>query len=238
MREAERAAVASAEALGQPMSATDRAMDVAFWSLRGYPTGDSLGRAVEQLSSDTSVLAHFFVGAIGARGQRWSDAARERRWLDSASQQARIRGDSTGGVYITALVDGIRGFEAASHGDRRAAIQALAAADRGLVASGNRLSPVLITLERLLVDAGQFREAERYLTATDYTMFSVRVPGEFYLAQAYEGLGDREKAKLHYANFVRWWQDCDPELRPFRAEGERALAHLAREPGTAVPVKP
>ena len=52
----------------------------------------------------------------------------------------------------------------------------------------------------------------------------------YYLGEVYERQGDLERARLRYARFVRWWEDCDPELRPWRERGRQALARLAREP--------
>ena len=57
------------------------------------------------------------------------------------------------------------------------------------------------------------------------------VPREFYLGQIAEGRGDRTAAREHYARFVRWWRDCDPELKPWWEEGRRGLARVSGEPG-------
>jgi tetratricopeptide (TPR) repeat protein len=45
-------------------------------------------------------------------------------------------------------------------------------------------------------------------------------------AEIYERLGDLEQAAFHYRRFITRWRDCDPELRPFLAEAEQALARL------------
>jgi len=39
-------------------------------------------------------------------------------------------------------------------------------------------------------------------------------PSHLRRAALYEGLGDRPAAALHYARFLKMWQDCDPEFRP------------------------
>jgi len=48
------------------------------------------------------------------------------------------------------------------------------------------------------------------------------------LGEAYDALGDRERAALHYARFAELWKDADPELQPrVRYARERAAALLA-----------
>ena len=39
-------------------------------------------------------------------------------------------------------------------------------------------------------------------------------------------LGHREHARFHYARFVRFWKDCDPQLRPLLNRATEALAQL------------
>ena len=84
---------------------------------------------------------------------------------------------------------------------------------------------------RLLLDLARPREAERYFRSlVNWLPHLLGAPAEYYLGQTYEALGDGEKAKFHYGRFVRWWEDCDPELRPWWERGRQALARLAREP--------
>ncbi len=49
-------------------------------------------------------------------------------------------------------------------------------------------------------------------------------------ARIYEKLGRRDEAIRDYERFVELWKDCDPELRPQRAEAEARLEAL-RNPG-------
>ncbi|MEJ2343566.1 MAG: hypothetical protein P8Y10_15370, partial [Gemmatimonadales bacterium] len=51
-------------------------------------------------------------------------------------------------------------------------------------------------------------------------------PREVYLGMTYEALGDPEAARLHYANFIRWWEDADPELQPLVEEATTRLFRL------------
>ena len=68
------------------------------------------------------------------------------------------------------------------------------------------------------------------LPVTNKGFISLYTPSQFYLGRVYERQGNIERAKYHYARFVRWWEDCDPELRPWWERGRQALARLAREP--------
>ena len=53
-------------------------------------------------------------------------------------------------------------------------------------------------------------------------------PSYLGVADAYEQLGETEKAIEFYARFVRMWKNCDPELVPIRDEAEAALERLLR----------
>ena len=56
------------------------------------------------------------------------------------------------------------------------------------------------------------------------------VPREYYLGRIAEAGGDRAAAREHYARFVRWWRDCDPELKPMWEDGRQRLASVGGEP--------
>ena len=47
-----------------------------------------------------------------------------------------------------------------------------------------------------------------------------------YLGQAYEELGETDKARTAYASFVDMWGDADPELQPMVEEARSALRRL------------
>ena len=48
----------------------------------------------------------------------------------------------------------------------------------------------------------------------------------YYLARAYEGMGDYGKAAKEYGFFVEAWDDADPELQPWVDDARRALERL------------
>jgi tetratricopeptide (TPR) repeat protein len=87
---------------------------------------------------------------------------------------------------------------------------------------------LIYELGKLLLEMGDLAEAARFFDTLIYT--PAQTQAEYYLGEAYERLGDEERARLHYARFVRWWEDADPELRPWRERGRRALERLVGEP--------
>jgi class 3 adenylate cyclase/tetratricopeptide (TPR) repeat protein len=188
-------------------------------------TTDSVtAQAAERLTREPSADDRFVVGALAAREQRWSDVERELRALE-ADVQAASPPDSNIGARAQAL----RGYAAAVRGERRAAIRAFEEAYRWV--TGPTAGLVRVLLGKLWLEEGDFAQAERYFKTMELGDAKVwQVPIEFYLGQVYEGLGDEHEARLHYARFVSWWEDCDPELRPMWEEGRAALQRL-----TAVP---
>ena len=85
---------------------------------------------------------------------------------------------------------------------------------------------------KALVEAGNVREAVRYLgslRAWEPYPYPFRVPAQYYLGIAYETMGNLDSARIHYGNFVRWWEDSDAEFRARWEEGRQALARLTVE---------
>ncbi|MGH7704088.1 MAG: protein kinase domain-containing protein [Gemmatimonadales bacterium] len=52
---------------------------------------------------------------------------------------------------------------------------------------------------------------------------------EYYRGRVAEDLGLPE-ARLHYQRFIRWWEQADPELQPWRQDARERLARLTSEP--------
>ena len=51
---------------------------------------------------------------------------------------------------------------------------------------------------------------------------------DFQLAELYEAKGDRAKAASHYASFIEYWKNADPDLQPKVAEARARLQALSR----------
>lgn len=59
--------------------------------------------------------------------------------------------------------------------------------------------------------------------ATLYSILGVKIP--FYLGQAYEQIGQNDKAVEHYETFLKTWEDADEELTT-AADVKQRLAQL------------
>ena len=84
------------------------------------------------------------------------------------------------------------------------------------------------------LERGDLAKAERHLLIPQRWRAgfnaSLLVPREYYLGRITEARGHRAEAREHYARFVRWWRDCDPELKPMWEDGRQRLAKLSGEP--------
>ena len=66
----------------------------------------------------------------------------------------------------------------------------------------------------------QFRTLQGAYPAPNWTL------AYFRAGEAYEQLGETEKAREQYAYFVDAWADADPELEPWVERGRERLAAL------------
>jgi class 3 adenylate cyclase/tetratricopeptide (TPR) repeat protein/TolB-like protein len=178
-------------------------------------------RAAEalDLNYDTE---HFLLGALAAREHRWEDVDQQLEELKATwNASSRVGPD---GLWTAAVAQALRGYSASVRGDRQAAIRAFTDA---LPHLGGTLTILLrLELGKAWLGEGDFRRAEQYLRHVEFALPAVNTPTEFYLGQAYEGLGNIPEAKLHYGRFVSWWKDCDPGLRPMWEQGRAALERL------------
>ena len=89
-------------------------------------------------------------------------------------------------------------------------------------------------LGRAYFEAGELDRSERYMLTPQRWSSGVQTeviaPREYYLGRIAEERGHRAEAQEHYARFVRWWRDCDPELKPMWEDGRQRLASASGEP--------
>jgi tetratricopeptide (TPR) repeat protein len=98
--------------------------------------------------------------------------------------------------------------------------------------SNNANGWVRYELGKLALEAQDFQTAQRYfksLEVYNQALLQITAQVEFYLGETYEGLGDEDEARLHYARFVNWWEEADPELQPWVDRARQALERLTRE---------
>ncbi|HWA15530.1 MAG TPA: hypothetical protein VG817_03800, partial [Gemmatimonadales bacterium] len=123
----------------------------------------------------------------------------------------------------------VRGLLYKARGQRAEAIDAFRRA---------RLSPNMgyarigLELATALNDARQFQEAAVVMQSSlrgvfeGSMLYATHTEYHFQLAQAYEGLGQADSARMHYAVVARSLSQCDPEWVPLRAAAEAGMARL------------
>jgi tetratricopeptide (TPR) repeat protein len=109
----------------------------------------------------------------------------------------------------------------------------------GLPASDRAFSPFIWhSYERyvraeLLLEQDRLEEALEWygvLTEGANWLNVVYAPMSHYRSgQIYEQLGERDKAVEHYSNFVHFWRQADPALRPIVEDAESRLQRLATQ---------
>jgi hypothetical protein len=138
-------------------------------------------------------------------------------------------------IEAAAFATSLLGYEELHRGDRAAGMAHLSAAAEQLRPIDSWVTIIDYQLGKEYLARGDYDNAYRYmLTPQRWATgggIELIVPREFYLGQIAEGRGDRGAAREHYARFVRWWRDCDPELRTWWEEGRRGLARVSGEPG-------
>jgi tetratricopeptide (TPR) repeat protein len=216
------------------MSRNHRAW-AAYWAFTvGLPVPEeTLDRALEPL--DTGGIregeAIFYAGAFAADRARWPDHSRAIEVLEQHARRALEAADSIDGHQSAGLAKALQGY-----GLWR----------RGQTARGAALFEdpqvrgfwiVRWWLGQLYQETGRFRDAERTLNSYGYTrtlsirpFFSSALSNEplvqNQLGRVYEALGDDDKARESYEEFIENWHNADPELQPIVEEARQAIARL------------
>jgi serine/threonine-protein kinase len=181
----------------------------------------NLGRVLEALTRQPAPADHYFLTALAAREGRWDDFDREIAALGAAEMDAPT---PAARVQRQREQQILRGLAASIRGERRSAIRLLE--DTLPRISGTRVNLLRYELGKLWLAEGNPRRAAGYFESIEYLVPALNAPVELYLGRSYEALGEVDQARVHYARFVSWWEDCDLELEPLRAEGRRALDRL------------
>ncbi|MBI4513648.1 MAG: hypothetical protein HY702_06000 [Gemmatimonadetes bacterium] len=201
--------------------------------LAGYRDTSAVRQAAASLASSSAPSDRLLLGAFSAEANRWAEVERDIQALERDAEEAELQGDTLGAADARAFDRGLQAYAALRRGDRRAAIvkleEALPGLASGLAAQARFHEVLRYEAGKVWLELGNLRQAERYFHSVEPYLFIVSTPAQFYLGEVYEALGDVERAKFHYARFVRWWEDCDPDLRPWWERGRQALARLTRE---------
>ncbi len=198
--------------------------------LAGYADPSRARRAAELLEKDATPDVEFWIGAFAASEGRWGDLEQAIRTLEWNATDAELAGDSVGAGDNRALALALRGYSALRLGERERALSEIESALPRIADWG--IHPFLrYEVGKLLLELGKPREAVRYLRSLDFENLPVGSISEYYLAQAYEALGDDEQALFRYVRFVRWWGDSDPDLRPALEGAREAIERLTGQGG-------
>jgi tetratricopeptide (TPR) repeat protein len=152
---------------------------------------------------------------------------------DSDSQNLATLNRIKAAAFATSLL----GYEELHRGDRAAAIAHLSDAAERLRPVDSWVTIIDYQLGKEYLAGGDYDNAFKHMLTPQRWVagggMELIVPREFSLGQITEARGDRAAAREHYARFVRWWRNCDPELKPWWEEGRRGLARVSGEPGIA-----
>lgn len=78
----------------------------------------------------------------------------------------------------------------------------------------------------LLHQLGRREEAARWYQPMVDAFVYAGGPSALRLAQLHDQWGKPERAKAYYAHFLRWWQECDQELRPLVDNAGQRVSEL------------
>jgi hypothetical protein len=162
--------------------------------------------------------------------------------LEKLADTLRLTGDSISRqeallqkTRAAGLARSLRGIEALYKGDRAVALSHLTGAAEQLRPVDTWVTVIDYLLGREYLAGGDLERAQRHMLTPQRWAAGgetdLILPREFYLGQIAEARGNRAAAREHYARFVRWWRDCDPELRAWWEEGRRGLARVTGEAG-------
>jgi DNA-binding SARP family transcriptional activator len=136
------------------------------------------------------------------------------------------------------LARGIRARIAAREGREDDAVAELerlelsAAFESGWASPFLSLAPERYLLAELYLRRNRLDEAlawYRSLGENSFFDLPFLAPSHLRRGEIYERLGDRARALDEYRQMVRLWRDCDPQLRPLRAQAESRIAALAAQ---------
>jgi len=187
------------------------------------------------IQADPSALA---TAAYAADRGRWPIFEETLRGVRTVAQGVRQSEDSLAARRSDGLVAALEGYGAWKRGQRAEAVEKLTQGQRGTISGiGDaffwlELNAVIRWwLAELHLEMNDPREAARYFHSVgDWLGLWEAGLGSmalFRLGQIYEELGDAERARDAYQQFLTAWQDADPEL-PQKAQAEQALARLGR----------
>ena len=199
--------------------------------LSGFPDTATARRAARVLAAQAEPTDYFWLGALAISEGRWADVEAVRRVLERLTQSVEVDSSaSPPGANARAYAAALGAYAGLVRGDRgRLAEFESALARLPLWVGASAHQYLRYRVGKLLFDAGQMRDAERYFRTFSPHEAFYTTPAELYLGRIAEAGGRREEAVTHYTRFVRMWRYADEPLRPLWEEARQALSRLAGE---------
>ena len=95
-----------------------------------------------------------------------------------------------------------------------------------------RWPPVRWWLGRINLELGRPEAAEQYFLSFGRWGGGLHwTRALYYLGQAYEQMGDLERAQQAYSDYLDAWKDADPELQPLVEQGRERLEEILASRG-------
>ena len=200
---------------------TQEAVTNAWLAAWGY-TADA-----EPLEPGPQLILYRALRAVQAANQgRWQVVEDEIQRFQNEAEERAAAGEQAAARTRTSYARILTAYTTLRRGDLDLAV---AEYEKPLPnIAGWTLALFRFSLAKALLERGDAGEAEKYFLSL-YDTAEAAIPAQYYLGEVYEALGDPEKAKLHYARFLRWWENPDPELQPWVASAQAALERLAGE---------
>ncbi len=193
-------------------------------SLLGYPASPP-----QELASKPDNFARFTNAAYAADQGRFSVTEEQIDAYELRAEEAAAQRDEISAPRYESFAQALRVHAALRRGDLPLAITEYQKPMPRLPGWASGL--LRFSIGKALLEDGDAAEAEKYLKSVA-EFYEGNVPSQYYLGEAYEALDEPEKARLHYASFVRWWEEADPELQPWVERARDALERLTREART------
>ena len=201
----------------------ERGCDLTLWRVNGFPVArerlQEMDAFLNQIDSTTTPYYLMCAGFYAADEGRAAEHTKVARLLDDVARAEVESGLS--GLLPDAYARAVRAYWLWRAGDPDAAVEILEPVKRY-----RAYGPARWTLGMVLMDLGRWEEAIPYLRTWWWFSWPVM---NYNLAQAYEQIGEYEKARKEYAFFVDAWQDADPELQPWVEDARRALDRLTTD---------
>lgn len=170
---------------------------------------------------------------LGLVSVRLGDTAAARRWASALDAMPHLPGDSDLAGDLAHSVRAEIAYAAGAPRRALAEIEQVHFASRAPVMSGSLYAGAhqRFLHAELLHAVGRDEEALRwYGSFPEPAGYDIAYLAPAYLrrGEIFERLGQRAEALESYRRVVALWMDCDPPLRPWLAEAQRAIGRLSR----------